>query len=195
MLFDGTGDWVDCDGDTAFAFGTGDFTVEFIVRVTALPGATVCLYSSNPAGTGGFYLSIAMNTTGNILVRTNGATILTSSVPIAINNGYAVAVNRTAAVTRVYISGADYGNVADTNNYLNGTSRPRIGADGNTGGENFAGKLDELRVTKGFGRYPAAYTPVIARWDDWGLPVVKAGVHPKRNNVKTTNLPFNHIGI
>jgi len=62
---------------------------------------------------------------------------------------------------KLYINGTQSGSTyADTNAYINGAARPIIGADGgNTATQNYAGYIDELRVTKGYARYTANFTP------------------------------------
>jgi len=45
-VFDGTGDYLSLDGSSGFAFGTGDFTIEFWLSPSVLNGV---IYAINPS--------------------------------------------------------------------------------------------------------------------------------------------------
>jgi len=157
--FDGTGDYLASNSPTdLYAFGTGEFTIEFWVRFNSLPGVSG-LYDSRPAATDGAYPTIYMD--GAILRyyansndRINGPTLVT-------NTWYHIAVNRSGSFTKMYVDGSQVGaTYSDSTNYLNPTGRPHIGAL-STSAAYFPldGYISDLRVTKGLGRYPYSFTP------------------------------------
>ena len=158
-LFDGTGDYLTLDGSADFAFGAGDFTVDFWVRFASLAAATI-IYDSRPASTNGFYPTIYADSS---LLRffTNGADRITGATSLSTGTWYHVAVSRVGASTRLFLNGAQEGSTyADTNVYLNGSSRPAIGSSGHTiGTSTLNGWKDEIRVSKGIARWTGTFTP------------------------------------
>jgi len=154
-LFDGAGDFLTTTDDTDFQFGTGDWTVDFWVRFSAI-GSSQTLYDGRPNATEGLYPTIYFNaTTQTMRYYTNSADRIIGNTIIVGNTWYHVAVARASGVTRLYVNGAQEGSpYVDTNNYTNGTSRPVIGASGNnTANQNLGGWIDEHRVSKGIARY------------------------------------------
>jgi len=149
-LFDGTGDYLSSDGSAGFAFGTGDFQIDFWLRLNAT-GVARTLYDSRPSGVTGLYPTIKLSA-GNVLVyHTNAADRITGTTTLTTATWYFVTLVRYSGVTRLFLNGAQEGSsYTDTNNYLNGTSRPTIGGDGNSAGANsLNGWMDEIRVVKG----------------------------------------------
>lgn len=149
LLCDGTGDFVTGDGHADFAFGLGNFTVELWFRLNAT-GAAQALYDSRPTGTNGLYPTIAV-TSGNVLAySTDSADRITGTTTLTTGVWYHVRLTRSGTSTRLFLNGAQEGSTySDSNNYLNGASRPCIGASGNTGALGLDGWVDELRVKKG----------------------------------------------
>jgi len=161
IAFDGTGDWLivnSASNTSDFAFGTGDFTIEMWIYPTA--GTSRMLYDARPSSTAGLYPTLYINGSNVITYFTNGADRITGASP-TLNTWQHIAVVRASGSTKLYINGTQSGSTyADTNAYINGAARPIIGADGgNTATQNYAGYIDELRVTKGYARYTANFTP------------------------------------
>ncbi|MGI9159852.1 MAG: LamG domain-containing protein [Saprospiraceae bacterium] len=162
-LFDGTGDYLTLDGSADFAFGTGDFTIDFWFRPAAV-GAARTLYDSRPTSTEGLYPRIYVNASNKVSYHTNSADRITGTTTIALNTWYHVVVSRAAGVTRLFVNGTQEGaSYTDANTYLNGASRPIVGAAGtNVANENYNGYMDELEVSKGVARWVANFTPATA---------------------------------
>lgn len=151
------GDPLTLDGSSDFAFGTGDFTVDFRVRFATLvsynwlfdtrAGAStaVVLYVDGPSLTLRFYDGTAD--------RITGAVVTTST-------WYHVAIARSGTSTKLFIDGTQSGSTyTDTNNYTVGASRPYIGVRGTAGDLGLDGWMDELRVSKGIARWTTTFTP------------------------------------
>lgn len=161
-LFDGTGDYLTLGGESDFAFGTGDFTIEFFFYSNSL-SSLKGLYDSRPNSVvSGAYPTIY--TDGTTLryfvsggVRISGGTLTTGV-------WRHVAVCRASGTTRMFLDGTQVGsNYTDSTNYINGASRPVIGALGDSlAAGPYNGYIDELRVTKGVARYTAGFTPPAA---------------------------------
>lgn len=148
------------DGSSAFAFGTGDFTIEFWVYPTTLTSGSV-FYDSRPASTSGVYPVLDV-TTGNFIRFSNDAGfVITATLALTLNAWNFVALSRVSGTTRLFINGTQSGgNYTDSKNYIVGTSRPIINGYGFTPGNNIGiiGNYDDIRVTKGVGRYTTAFS-------------------------------------
>ena len=157
VSFPGTaGSYVVCTNGTPFAFGTGDFTVEFwINRANAgsyiFGNITTSNLSTNYAG--------AISLTGTFVFQTGLGPIFSGTTIIALNTWTHVAVTRASGVIKSFINGIVDANLSNAANFLT-TESFAIGSLGTLAGvQAFAGKIDEFRVTKGFARYTAAFTP------------------------------------
>lgn len=163
--FDGTGDYIFIDGETALAFGTGDFTIEFFVRLNAT-GAVYGLYDARPNATGNNPI-LYFDADNTVKFFAFAAVRITSAATLSANTWYHIAVSRVSGTTRLFIDGAQSGSsYTDSNNYGNDAgNRPIIGAD-SLGNVSLNGRLDEYRVTVGVGRYSANFTAPTTAFPD-----------------------------
>lgn len=153
-FFDGAGDYLDTvSASSQFAFGTGDFTVEFWIKTTASTFNIINPTSATGSGywgllfsAGNFYWNDSYNVTYNILV--NATSILNDA-------WHHVAICRTSGSSKVYFDGVSQITQADSTNY-SGVSTWRIGS-GNVGA--YLGYLSNLRVVKGTAVYASNFTP------------------------------------
>ena len=152
LLLDGTGDHLSLAASSDFGFGTGDFAVEAFIRPTAIAtGRIFDFRTANPE----MALVISMNSSGEIVVNANGSNVITGGT-ITINTWAHIAVSRVSGVTSLFVDGTRVGSAyTDTNDY--GSTKPlKIGRSGVGGGNAFAGYIDEVRISKGVGRYANA---------------------------------------
>lgn len=151
---DGTGDYITVPSGSDFAFGTGDFTVEFWFMQT-VAGNPFLIDCRPTSSTNGAYVTTYINA-GTVVFFTNAAARITSS---AITTGawYHVAVCRSGTSTRLFLNGTQTGSTyTDPTNYI--ASPVNIGASGN-GLFPLTGYFDDIRITKGVARYIANFTP------------------------------------
>jgi hypothetical protein len=181
--FDGSGDCVSLNGDTAFAFGTGDFTIEFWAYVSDWSSRNI--YESRGLGEQNNRATIYV--ISNTFIFYNAGNQITSNSKRS-NQWYHVAVCRASGTTRMFIDGVqEGGNYTDSTNYGIGINRPLIAAYEEVRGDGyFNGYIDDLRVTKGVARYTSNFTPPTAQ-----LPNNSAE-DPHYNNVSLL-LNFNPI--
>jgi hypothetical protein len=152
-LFDGTGDYLVPSPNTDLAFGTGDFTIEFWLRVTTVSGIKV-IYDSRPYPTNGAYPVIYLDGSTLIYFVSSASRITTT---IAANTWYHIAVSRSGTSTRLFVNGTQGGSTyTDTTNYS--TGNVIIGADHTPGGNGVIGHMDEVRVSNS-ARYTTTFTP------------------------------------
>jgi hypothetical protein len=159
IVFDGTGDYLDCPADADFNLGTGDFTIEGWVKTTT--AATVGGYSIRLFQIDGPTTS---TTAGNLQVFLNNSTgalrlyeaSLDSSGSTALtdNAWHHWAVSRVGTALKGFVDGVQEISITSSLNITanSATPRPRIGAHSSTQGT-FTGYMDAIRVTKGVGRY------------------------------------------
>lgn len=167
------GDRITTANSTDFDFGGGDFTIEANVRLSNLTGASVfrgviskrTTFSSNNSwclgatqNNGGFFFEFSTSGT------TNAATV-SVSMALSINTWYGLAVSRVGTSLYVFVNGSLAQTYAIGSSVLATVSNSTIiGTTGSseTGSFNaWIGQIDEVRVTKGVGRYSATYTPSI----------------------------------
>ena len=159
-LFDGTGDYLTNDGGADFAFSTGDFTIDFLVRFAGLPEANVTLYESRPSGTNGAYPVLYKNASHQLIYFANSADQITSTTTFVVDTWYHIAVTRSGTSTKMFINGTQEGSTySDSTNYIVGASKPAIGIALDLSSNPLNGWIDELRVSKGVARWTANFTP------------------------------------
>jgi hypothetical protein len=164
MAFDGTGDWLTFIDTPNVQLGTGDFTIEGWVYLSAL-GSVRGFFSKGTSTTG---ISLGVNAL-NQLVFNYTASSLTATTALVISTWYHVAVVRNGTATgnvKIYLNGtADATSGGAINDNFNQTSIGYIGAD-RTGASPMNGYIDDLRVTKGLARYTANFTAPTAAFPD-----------------------------
>ena len=163
ISFDGTTDYLIPYGSTTnlLAFGSGAFTIEMWFYVTSFPTQYGVLYDSRPASTNGSYPVISLENNGTAYFYVNTANAISSgSGVISTGQWYHLAVVKSGSSTKMFVNGNQVGSTyADTNTYLNPANRPAIGAEGFTlGGNSLNGYIQDLRITKGYARYPYNFT-------------------------------------
>ena len=135
--------------------GTGDFTVECWMYQTATNTYASILEIGNHIAADGI---LFISKSGALTMYSGG--FYGSAPAPGLNAWHHIAWVRNNGMFRIYVNGIG-GNaaVAYTNN-LTDTNKITIGNEQNAGGAySYTGYIDELRVTKGFARYTANFTP------------------------------------
>lgn len=147
-----------------YAFGTGDFTIEFAIYLSTL--GTDIIFDMRPASTNGAYAALSMSSGGNLYYYVSSATRITGTAVLTANTWQRIAVSRVSGTTRMFVEGTQVGSSwSDSTNYLQ--SRVMFGASSNnTGTDPINGWLDEARITNGVGRYSSNYTVATAAFPD-----------------------------
>jgi len=159
LLMDGSGDWLQTPSHAGFAYGTGDFTWEAWVRRSANAGNNEYILDHGSNG-GVFFIAAGTTRIGYYNSTTGiGGQLYTPSAPQAVlglNVWKHVAVARQGGTTRMFVDGVQVASQADAYNYP--AQQVWIGRWG-SGGNYWNGWIDELRITKGVGRYTGAFSP------------------------------------
>lgn len=154
------GSYANITPTTNFAFGTGDFTIEFWYYPNVVNTQQSAL-GFRPGATAGAYIVIALNVSvvGTAVFYTQNATrITTAANSLVANTWNNISLVRSSGNTKFYVNGTQSGNTyVDTNSYL--APRFILAADdyGTPGGAPLNGYLDELRISN-VARYTGNYT-------------------------------------
>lgn len=144
---------------TDFAFGTGDFTIEYWYYPTAYTDSLGV--DMRPAATQGAYPLVGPRATGSTVYYVAATTRITSSTTATpLNQWSSVSVVRYNGSTKMYINGIQEGVTwTDNTSYIAGNCTMGCnGFDGNAGTFPLKGYLDEIRISN-VARYTSNYTP------------------------------------
>jgi hypothetical protein len=163
--FDGTGDYLSIADNAAFAFGSGDFTIEFWVYMTGAAQQFFVSQWSSPQRSWAFLvknsgttLSFVHSTTGSNEVQTDG------SISAQANTWAHFAAVRNGNSLKTYMNGTQIGSRDVTGVTLYDASQAvEIGRNPEgTTTWNLTGYISNVRVVKGTAVYTAAFTPPTA---------------------------------
>ena len=165
IFCDGTGSYLNLNGSSTLAFGSNNFSIAMWVYFNgSLGAANQILYDGRASG-GTATLAPAIyvaQTTSVLSYFTNNAVRITGTTVIKTGQWYYVDVSRTAGSTRMYLNGVQEGaTYTDANVYINGASRPVIGAAGDSAGAGpVNGFIYGVQVRNGSasaGSFPSTY--------------------------------------
>ena len=159
LLLDGDSDRLTISDSEDFAFGSGDFTIETFVRFNVVQNSRFITQweSGNLSFTFGINpsneLQFGYSTTGSDFVFTIG----TWGPSIA--TWYHVAVSRNGNDLKIFVDGTQVGSTTDMTGVTIRNSNDDITIGDDNGSSRFLdGWVDEMRVTKGVGRYSEHFT-------------------------------------
>ncbi len=155
--------WLSTPSHADFAFSTADFTIELWLYMTNNPTNAYMV----DVGTNGVAIQF---TNGRITVFTSttgtGGALYNNGSGFTQNAWHHVAVSRNSGTMRAFFDGVQWGSQATSQNFA--AAGVKIGNYGGSPGTNlpFQGYIDDVRITKGVGRYAANFTPPIAPFPD-----------------------------
>jgi len=162
VAFDGTGDYLVIPSTNApTQFGSQDFTIEAWVYSTSI-GNQQIIISNRIAASGNTNYDWQIFTS-KLIFSTTSTNICVGVITLSSNTWYHVAVSRVSGTTRQFVNGVL--DVTSTTSYnLTSNSSTVIGGNGTYQPTTypFVGYIQDLRVTKGAGRYQGAFTPPAA---------------------------------
>jgi hypothetical protein len=164
LYFDGSGDNLFAPTTPNLVLGTGDFTIEFWIN---LASNLVNFAKIIQMGTTGNAFTIETQSSTNVLTVTNftSTVYFASSTALTNNTWIHVAVTRSSGTIRLFQNGIQTGSSVTTVDFLN-TGGVYIGQS--SLGTAMNGYLDDLRITKGYARYTANFTPPTAAFPNTG---------------------------
>ena len=169
-LFGGAGDYLSLADSSDWAFGSGDFTIDFWIRFNALParGLVVGLYDQRDASQANYATFLLWNDAGTYKyvwgVNTATVRVIQSiqATTLSTNTWYHVALVRSGNNWYIFQNGTQVGSTvsdADAVPDIKGTLL--IGAYFGPAGY-LNGWFDEFRVSKGVARWTSNFIPPTA---------------------------------
>jgi hypothetical protein len=154
--FDGTGDYLSTPTSPNLDFNTGDFTVEAWVYPNSLSSDW---FIASASGSGGFFFGYSSTTTlGYGWGRVGTAWDYRVGSTATTNQWQHVAVTRSGTSMRLFVNGTQQGTTQTISTAYNmGTTSTTIGSQGAS--YLMTGYISDLRITKGYARYTATFTP------------------------------------
>jgi len=149
--FDGTGDYLNGPSNAAFAFGTGDFTIEAWVYTTSL-AATRGIFDTRSTGNESTGVAFYIDTSGILTLR-NNANIATAASALVVNSWNHVAVTRSGTTVKIYRNGDDVTSGTPTNSTNFTQQNSYIGSAYAAGFDQMLGYISGFRVLKGTALY------------------------------------------
>ena len=155
-LFDGTGDYLEITTNGDFGYSTNNFTIEFWSYQPSFTPSGQTLIDQRTSATD---ISILLDTniSGQVRLFVDGSYRITSNTTLTSGAWNHVAVSRVSGTTRMFINGTvQTSTYADSNDY---SARPLVIGSNYLGSSGLVGNIDDLRVTKGVGRYTTTFVP------------------------------------
>jgi hypothetical protein len=159
LLLDGTSDFASVVSDADFGFASQDFCLEaWLYPTTTGTYRTIFDLRNNSSDTSGIILGLSDINALYFYYNGNYRVGPVGSVPL--NQWTHVALARVSGITRAFVGGTQVGsNYTDSNVYP--SRGVRIGADPN-GNFAFTGSIDDVRISKGAGRYSSNFTAPVS---------------------------------
>lgn len=168
--FNNTTNRVDTADHADFNFGSGDWTVECWIRFTAF--SSVQLISQYNASSGRRSWLLGVSSTGITCTTSSDGSSFYPTASLSwspsLNVWYHVGMSRVGASSYAFGNGAisAAANIGAGNALHDSNANVTLGNSASAGGAAFNGHLDEVRITKGVGRYSSSYTVPDAPWPD-----------------------------
>ncbi|MDB4348947.1 hypothetical protein OAA64_01335 [bacterium] len=154
LILDGTEDYIGIASNNDFGFAAGDFTIEGFFYFDSVAGIQSLMDFRSGANTDiGLYLNLDA---GVPKVYINGATVLTGSITFTTSTWYHVAISRTGTTMKMFVDGTEEATGTVSTNL--GIAKPLlVGTKWDASTEFLDGNVDEIRITKGTGRYTSGF--------------------------------------
>jgi hypothetical protein len=162
VQFDGDGDYFNLNGESDFAFGTGDFTIEgwFYLNNNS---SSLSIYDSRPSGSNGDQVALFYSGGLNgVCLANNGTIRIQGTTYLNTGEWYHITLCRYSNISKLFINGSQDGiDYYDTTDYQNPSGRPYIGVSGGTtnGSNSWNGHISNVRILKGTALYTKNFTP------------------------------------
>ena len=165
--FDGNSDWLQLSNNSAFLFGSGNFTLEcWLFSNTVTSGDQVLMSVWDDASTVPQAWDFRVNGSGKVFFQIDVAgadtSIFTSTATLSAGQWYHLAVTRSGNTFRLFINGTLDSTTTNSSTISNGNGPLCVGGytgSGQADKESVNGYLSNVRIVKGTAVYTAAFTP------------------------------------
>ena len=163
MYFNGTTDYLSVPANTAFAFGTGNFTWEAWLWISSSTNNEFEIWESQTSGAFVIYKN-SSGANNAICYRAYGSAdrVIVATASIPYSQWFHLAVSRSSGTITAYLNGVQTYNQNDSTNFATPTVAYTIA--GRNGGSLYmpSGYISNLRIVKDTALYTAAFTPSAA---------------------------------
>ena len=160
VLFDGTSQYLSIPGNAAFAFGTGNFTIEWWQYMTSQPANPRVFSIGNWSSA---TIGVSIETGGTFYVWENSGARFNYSLTADgyLNRWLHFAISRNNGTTSIFKNGIQIGSsYSDTNNINNTSTTLSIGQESTpTANSYFPGYISNFRIVNGTAVYTSNFTP------------------------------------
>jgi len=165
MAFDGTGDYLKTPYTSLFSFGTGDFTVECWANISSVQYTAIISSTSTSISTSMWLLGFS-NTTNQMTfgIDSGGGAICGADYTSYLNTWTHIAASRSGSTLKLFFNGVQVNSVSNSTSFTGDTANPIVLGRRYTNSDQYHlnGYIDDLRITKGYARYTANFTPPTA---------------------------------
>jgi Concanavalin A-like lectin/glucanases superfamily len=163
MYFDGNS-WIQCLSGPLNDFQAGDFTVECWIYPVSLGTAQAIINRGTEASLNGASFKLYLDTDGTIFssISINGATSIggNTSNKVNLNQWNHIALSCSSNVYRTFINGVQGLSFSGVYSlYYISSHYIWLGSNGTSPKQYYTGYIDEVRITKGIGRYTTNFAP------------------------------------
>lgn len=157
--FGGDGSALTFPTNTAFAFGTGDVTIEAWIFDDGTTAAYGQIIGASTYGSGNEFLFSLNGSTRTLFAQFGSSGGASSTGTVAVSTWTHVALVRSGSTVTFYINGVSGGSYTDSDS-VSSTITPTIGTSSNNNSDaRFKGYISNLRITKGGALYTGSFTP------------------------------------
>ena len=144
-------------GNSNFSYGSGDFTIEFWMR-NSVSGSAEVMFDQRGANIAMAAPVIYTSTGTDLIYYVQGTNqiIGTGAIP-STDTWYFVALSKNSGVTKLYVNGTQVGNTFNDGVSYTSNLQLTLGTTAD-GPAPFTGYMQQVRITKGVGRYPNNFT-------------------------------------
>ena len=162
------------NNNTAFAFGTGDFTVEYWINFPGNPannnnfGGVFANNGPNgtPGGAGSLHAGVTASNQWNASwYNGNAITVYAHSTLLTPQQWHHISFSRVSGTQYVSVNGVVENKGSNTQN-ISTPNGSRLGTT-NFNEYNYTAYYDEVRVTKGVGRYTSNFSVPVTRFPNY----------------------------
>jgi hypothetical protein len=152
-IFDGNGDYLEVLNDADFQLGSGAYTIEAWVNLSATGKTNRIFYK----GTSGSSIRFSVSS-GNVLQAYHGGTIITGSTVLTTGVWYHVALSHSVAGDlKIFLNGVVEASATGVIANINNTDPVDIGGIPATPTDSLNGYLDDVRVSNNY-RYSTTFS-------------------------------------
>jgi hypothetical protein len=168
MYFDSSGDYLTVPHNNNINLNTGDFTIEAWVYFNSIINASAILYKGPLSGSyyGSYLIYISSGGAIDFYTSSSGSGWTSGISPMRFTSNastgawHHLAITRSGNTFRTFFNGASGGGATSSENLGSQTDPLHIGV---YSGGTLNGYIDDLRITKGYARYTAPFTPPTAK--------------------------------